>query len=169
MKERITTAHRTCDLILGFGDGKSNQVMWCQCVIAARTDGAQFNGVQYSASVANFMNDSTQMPLESWHPRMESVCAHTVLCGVLMHVQIVYFGMDWLCPGYDSAMHTQLSAYYGNLTLANTKQYITGIVQTGVVGWDVVCRVVSHSACRQPAHCDLRPDEHDPVDIECAP
>ena len=77
--------------------------------------------------------------------------------------------MDWLCPGYDAPMHTQLSAYYGNLTLANTKQYITGIVQTGALGWDVVCRVVSHSACRQPAHCDLRPDEHDPVDIECAP
>jgi hypothetical protein len=25
-KERLTTAHRTCDLIFGFGDAKSNQV-----------------------------------------------------------------------------------------------------------------------------------------------
>ena len=42
------------------------------------------NGIQYSASVANFMNDTNQMPLESWHPRLPN---------------IVYFGMDWLCPG----------------------------------------------------------------------
>ena len=75
-----------------------------------------FNGIQYSASVANFMNDTNQMPLESWHPRLPN---------------IVYFGMDWLCPGYDQVLYTQLIKYYGNITPENTIQYITPIVQTG--------------------------------------
>lgn len=68
-KKRITEADRTCDLILGVGDGKSNK----------------FNSVQYSASVANFMDDTNQKPEADWHPKIENV---------------VYHGMDWLCPGY---------------------------------------------------------------------
>lgn len=68
-KNRITNAHRTCDLILGVGDGKSSK----------------FNSVQYSYSVANFMDDTNQRPVADWHPKIENV---------------VYHGMDWLCPGY---------------------------------------------------------------------
>ena len=68
-KNRITNAHRTCDLILGVGDGKSSK----------------FNSVQYSYSVANFMDDTNQRPVADWHPNIENV---------------VYHGMDWLCPGY---------------------------------------------------------------------
>lgn len=68
-KRRMTNAHRTCNLILGVGDGKSNR----------------FNSVQYSHSVANFMNDTTLRPeSDDWHPKIKNV---------------VYHGMDWLCPG----------------------------------------------------------------------
>ena len=51
---RITNAHRTCDLILGVGDGK---VSFLTSVIS---DGMythqidSFRGVEYSKSVANF-------------------------------------------------------------------------------------------------------------------
>lgn len=68
-KNRITNAHRTCDLILGVGDGKLNK----------------FNSVQYSHSVANFMDDTNQKPVADWHPKIENVAYH---------------GMDWLCPKY---------------------------------------------------------------------
>lgn len=68
-EKRLTDAHRTCDLIFGVGDGKAN---------------GGFRSVQYSHSVANFFNDSTMEPVADWHPRMEG---------------LVYYGMDWLCPG----------------------------------------------------------------------
>jgi len=68
-------ANRTCDLILGVGDGKM------------ATDG--FRGVQYSYSVANFINDDDLIPVASWHPPIEN---------------IVYFGMDWLCPAYNQIL-----------------------------------------------------------------
>jgi isopenicillin-N N-acyltransferase-like protein len=66
-KFRLTNSPRTCNLILGVGDGKSNE----------------FNSIQYSYSVANFMNDTTLKPEADWHPKIKN---------------IVYHGMDWLCP-----------------------------------------------------------------------
>jgi len=54
---------------LGVGDGKTSR----------------FNSIQYSASVANFLNDTTLKPEADWHPKIKN---------------IVYHGMDWLCPGY---------------------------------------------------------------------
>jgi hypothetical protein len=99
-KHRLSTAHRTCDLILGVGDGKSNE----------------FTGVQYSYSVANFMNDTNQMPLESWHPRIKDT---------------TWWAMDWLCPNYGSVMARQMEKFHGNITAENTIRYITPIVQTG--------------------------------------
>lgn len=56
--QRITTANRTCDLILGVGDGKA---------------GGAFRAFEYSASVANVFDDTNQMPLASWHPRIPNV------------------------------------------------------------------------------------------------
>ncbi|CAE7921102.1 dcd1A, partial [Symbiodinium sp. KB8] len=55
-QHRLSTANRTCYLVLGVGDGKEEMV----------------NAVKYSYSVAYFMND------------------------------MVYEGMDWLCPTYQS-------------------------------------------------------------------
>lgn len=102
-RQRITTAHRTCDLILGVGDGKAGMV----------------NAVQYSSSVANFFNDTNLQPLNAtWHPRIKSM---------------VYEGMDWDCPGYQKALHDQLQQHWGELTPENTISNVTANVQTGDV------------------------------------
>jgi len=98
---RIVNADRTCSLILGVGDGKLNA----------------FRGIQYSGTIVRFFDDMNMQPLnETWHPRMTNV---------------VYYGMDWLCPGYNSVLHQQLTAYYGQINAQNTIQNIVPIVQTG--------------------------------------
>eukprot|EP00698_Gefionella_okellyi_P003886 TRINITY_DN135_c0_g1_i1.p1 TRINITY_DN135_c0_g1~~TRINITY_DN135_c0_g1_i1.p1 ORF type:complete len:449 (+),score=102.01 TRINITY_DN135_c0_g1_i1:33-1379(+) len=98
---RIDKAHRTCDLILGVGDGKSNN----------------FRGIQYSHSVANFFTWDDMLPRnDSWHPRIRD---------------IVYYGMDWLCPGYNQVLSQQLSQWHGNITAENAIRHVTPIVQTG--------------------------------------
>lgn len=96
----LKNAARTCDLIFGVGDGKTNE----------------FRAVQYSASVANFYTDMDMEPEEDWHPRMDN---------------IVYYGMDWLCPTFTSVLHTQLEKNYGKISAATTIQDIVPIVQTG--------------------------------------
>jgi len=98
---RISSANRTCSLILGVGDAKL----------------PMFRGVEYSYSTAKFFDDLNMEPLnETWHPRMKN---------------IVYYGMDWLCPGYNHVLNKQLAAYYGNISPAISIKYITSIVQTG--------------------------------------
>ncbi|XP_070543587.1 uncharacterized protein [Ptychodera flava] len=54
---RISNAHRTCDLLMGVGDGKLGT----------------FRGVQYSAGVSNFYDDKNMLPIGEWHPRMEGL------------------------------------------------------------------------------------------------
>ncbi len=76
----------------------------------------EFRSVQYSASVANFFTDTDMQPVADWHPRMENV---------------VYYGMDWLCPGYTTVLNAQLTKFHGNITAENTISDITAIVQTG--------------------------------------
>jgi hypothetical protein len=66
---RMVNSKRTCNLILGVGDGKL----------------PAFRSVQYSGSLVRFFDDKNMQPVYDWHPRMENV---------------VYYGMDWLCPGY---------------------------------------------------------------------
>lgn len=97
----ITDAKRTCNLILGVGDGKPN---------------GSFIGIQYSASVANYFNDQNNMPIADWHPRIDN---------------IVYYGMDWLCPNYSEVLAAQLQKNYGNINAETTIQDITAIAQTG--------------------------------------
>ena len=58
------------------------------------------------------------MPLYSWHPRIPNM---------------VYYGMDWLCPGYNQALANQLTKYHGSLTPQATVQDVLPIVQTGDV------------------------------------
>ncbi|XP_078483757.1 protein dcd1A [Ciona intestinalis] len=98
---RMANAHRTCDLIFGVGDGKENR---------------GFRGVQYSASVANFFDDQNMMPVAEWHPKIENV---------------VYFGMDWLCPGYSEVLSRQLMKYHGQLTAETAITNIVSIEQSG--------------------------------------
>jgi len=51
---RMAHAKRTCDLILGVGDGKLGE----------------FRGYQYSSSVLNIFDDLNAMPIADWHPRI---------------------------------------------------------------------------------------------------
>ena len=97
---RITNSRRTCDLLLGVGDGNANA----------------FRGFQYAPSIANVFDDQNLMPLEEWHPRIDSV---------------VYWGMDWICPNDNQMLSDQLKKYYGNITALNTIRYILPYVQTG--------------------------------------
>ncbi|CAK8694659.1 unnamed protein product [Clavelina lepadiformis] len=99
---RIANAHRTCDLILGVGDGKENR---------------GFRGVQYSAGVSNFFDDQNMKPSnESWHPKIKDA---------------VYFGMDWLCPGYNVVLAQQLQKYHGKLTAEIAIRDVVSIIQSG--------------------------------------
>jgi hypothetical protein len=109
--KRITGNKRTCDLILGVGDGNSNE----------------FHGYQFSPHVANIFTDTNLMPVEDWHPRIEDV---------------VYWGMDWICPNDNTMISHQLNAFHGNITAENTIRHITSYVQTG----DVHIAMYDHSA-----------------------
>jgi len=82
---RMANAKRTCDLILGVGDGKTSQ----------------FRGYEYSSSVLNVFDDTNQMPLTDWHPRINNT---------------VYWGMDWICPGDNMVLSHQLEQFIGKLT-----------------------------------------------------
>ncbi len=64
--ERIQESERTCNLIIGLGDGEANMV----------------NGIEYSGYVAVPYSDQDLLPSnETWHPIIDDV---------------VYNGMDWL-------------------------------------------------------------------------
>mmetsp|Transcript_13527 Transcript_13527/g.31136 ORF Transcript_13527/g.31136 Transcript_13527/m.31136 type:complete len:438 (+) Transcript_13527:18-1331(+) len=96
----LTDAKRTCNLILGVGDGKESA----------------FRGVRYSGSNIAFFDDKNLEPEADWHPRIENV---------------VYYGMDWLCPGYSEVLARQIKAHHGNITAENTIRDIVPITQTG--------------------------------------
>ena len=108
---RIENANRTCDLILGVGDGK---------------DGGAFRGFAYSGDHIETYDDKTLQPWnatgDTWHPRIENV---------------VYWGMDWLCPGYSRPLAAEITALHGALTPENLVSDVLGKVQTG----DVHCAV----------------------------
>jgi len=88
--ERMQSTKRTCDLILGVGDGKPGA-----------GNGKPFRGFQYSSSVCTVVDDTNLIPVADWHKPIENV---------------VYWGMDWLCPGDTQALHDQLEKHIGNLT-----------------------------------------------------
>ena len=103
----INGSARTCDLILGVGDGK----------VDTSAGAAPFRGVQYSHSVANFFDDQDMMPRnDTWHARIKGM---------------VYYGMDWLCPNFSVVLHRQLAKLRGSLDVASTVKEVVPIVQTG--------------------------------------
>jgi isopenicillin-N N-acyltransferase-like protein len=100
-QNRITNANRTCNLIIGVGDGEIGKA----------------NGVEYSGYVANFYEDYNLLPVnETWHFQI---------------VDVVYNGMDWLCPGYNQVLGEQLSKYHGSVDEITTVKNILPTVQTG--------------------------------------
>nr|XP_039248441.1 protein dcd1A-like [Styela clava] len=100
---RLANARRTCDLIFGVGDGKEDR---------------GFRGVQYSASVSNFYDDQNLKPEADWHPKIKDV---------------VYWGMDWLCPGYNKKVAERINANYGKLSPEIAVRDIMARAQTGSV------------------------------------
>lgn len=48
-----------------------------------------FRAFEYSYSVAIPMDSTNQEPLYPWHPRIPNM---------------VYYGMDWLCPGMSQPL-----------------------------------------------------------------
>jgi len=100
---RIQKANRTCDLIVGLGDGNAGL----------------FRGIEYSAAVANVFDDTNMMPFnDTWHPRMS---------------QVLYWGMDWLCPTFTSVLAAAIKRHYGSLTPEVTILDVSSKVQTGNV------------------------------------
>jgi len=97
---RLSNARRTCDLILGVGDGKLSE----------------FRGFEYSYSVLNVFDDQNMMPNATWHPRIDSV---------------VYWGMDWICPTYNTVLSGQIEKYHGKITPEIAIQYITAVEMSG--------------------------------------
>jgi hypothetical protein len=98
---RMMNAQRTVRLILGVGDGKIES----------------FRSIQYSHSIMRIMDDKNMLPYNTtWHPRIKD---------------IVYYGMDWVCPGYNKVLSEQIQKFYGNITAENTISDILPIVQTG--------------------------------------
>ena len=104
----LRKAHRTLDLILGFGvpfkGGNATKV-------------APFTGVQYAADQVRFYDDTNMLPVNaSWHPEIKDV---------------VYHGMDWDCPSWTKALGAKLAQYHGKLTAELTIREINPRVQTG--------------------------------------
>jgi len=98
---RMINARRTCDLILGVGDGKTGT----------------FRGMQYSYSVLNVFDDKNMRPNNNtWHAKLQD---------------IVYWGMDWDCPGYNFVLGSLLKEYYGKLTPEVAIKYISSVENSG--------------------------------------
>jgi len=98
---RMAEAKRTCDLILGVGDGKMTE----------------FRGFQYSSTVLHVMDDLNQLPLNNtWHPRIRDA---------------VYWGMDWICPAYNTVLSGLLKQYYGKITPELAIQSISAVELSG--------------------------------------
>lgn len=98
---RMAMAHRTCDLILGVGDGKLGEV----------------RGVQYSYSVLHVIDDHNFLPQNStWHAPIPDT---------------VYFGMDWICPTYNTVLGGQIRKYYGQVTPQVARQNISAVEMSG--------------------------------------
>jgi hypothetical protein len=64
------------------------------------------------------------------------------LCAsIIDRKDVVYWGMDWLCPNDNRMISHQLQAFHGNMTAENTIRHITSYVQTG----DVHAAIYDHA------------------------
>jgi isopenicillin-N N-acyltransferase-like protein len=74
--------------------------------------------IQYSHSKVNFFDDLNLQPSAEWHPRIPNV---------------VYNGMDWLCPSFQYKLYQQITSQYGQITPESTIENISAVVKTGDV------------------------------------
>jgi len=75
-----------------------------------------FNSVQYSKDIASAMDDTNLRPVADWHPRIENV---------------VYYGMDWICPDFHRVIARQINKYHGNLTAEIAIRDVMAPTRTG--------------------------------------
>jgi len=98
---RMADTMRTCNLILGVGDGKLKQ----------------FNGYSYGYSTFDVYNDLNMKPdNDTWHGKIKDA---------------QYWGMDWICPSYNYALHDLIMADYGNITAESIVRNIPAKEQSG--------------------------------------
>lgn len=106
--ERMQNTARTCNLILGIGDGKE--------------DSLKFHGIASDAGRLTHYSDYNQEPLyyidgtDMTHPRINNV---------------VYWGMDWYCAPFHQAMSNQLKANWGGINAENTIRNIIAGTNSG--------------------------------------
>jgi hypothetical protein len=126
VRSALRSAHRTLDLILGFGTSG-----------AAAAGAAPFTGVQYAADQVRrnashriahglmlcmmgqvrFYDDSDMLPVNaSWHAPVEDV---------------VYHGMDWDCPGWTKPLGEKLRGMHGQISAERAAREVNAPLQTG--------------------------------------
>lgn len=110
---RLASANRTCNLILGVG-GAGDPTPYNPDGSPARKP--RFYGIQYSHDVCRAFDDTNMMPHTPWHPRVEG---------------LVYYGMDWDCVSYNQVMHDQLKKHHGELTPEVAIRDVMSVVKTG--------------------------------------
>jgi len=118
---RLANTDRTCNLLFGVSDGKADKV--------------KFRGFQYDSTVMKVFDDQNLLPNATWHPRIQDV---------------VYWGMDWNCPGFNSVLYQQLTKFYGNITVENTIRHILPTMQTGdthAVIYDLTNNFMYYASC----------------------
>lgn len=74
-----------------------------------------FRGFEYSHTVLDVFDPLNMRPEADWHPRIDDV---------------VYWGMDWLCPSFSQKLAEEINAHYGKLTAEAAIKFL-GEVQTG--------------------------------------
>jgi len=76
----------------------------------------RFNSVQYGYDVCRIISDNDLRPVADWHAPLTNM---------------VYHGMDWICPGYNQALHDQLAKHHGSLTPMDAIRDVMSVVSTG--------------------------------------
>jgi len=106
--ETMQNADRTCNLILGVGDGKPESQV--------------FHGVSSDAELLTVYTDTYLMPkvnddgVDMTHEDIENV---------------VYWGMDWFCPAFHKQLHDRIVENWGAITAENTMRDIIPRTNTG--------------------------------------
>ena len=99
--KRMQTTRRTCNLLLGVGDGNTGT----------------FRGFQVSNSVCNVVDDQNLIPQnETWHPRIENV---------------VYWAMDWKCEAWYLKFKELLTEHHGRITGEVAVRQIVPLLTSG--------------------------------------
>lgn len=84
----MQTTKRTCNLILGVGDGKS-----------------EFRSFQYSHSVCNVVGDTNPLPKADWHPAIEN----TVYYGMDWNCPAFHIRLHELLDKYHGQINSELA------------------------------------------------------------